>query len=305
MTTEKQGRSKIVLFLLLTAAFGSLFYYLIITGGGTDAAGGGYVLALMWAPGVAALLTRLIVQRNLRGFGWKLQNVRLYILAYLLPLLYGALIYGLVWLTGLGGLNAETLAQVAAQAGLTGQPTAVLILVLLALAGTVNFAVFALPGAIGEELGWRGLLVPELAQRMSFTKTALLSGVIWVIYHAPVIIWSDYNSGAPTWYALSMFGVAVISISFVYAWLRLRSGSVWTAVILHASHNVFILGFFDPLMLNTGVTNYITTEFGVGLALVSVLLAVLCWRRRDAVEVSSGASAHGVPQAAAGALTAD
>lgn len=284
MTQVSDSRKKIAVFLLLTGAISSVLYYLIITGGGIDGAGGAYTQYLMWAPGASALITRLIFQRNLRGFGWKPRNFGAHALAYAFPLLYGAVIYGLVWLAGLGGLNRDTLDMVAGQLGLQGQPAVALIAVYLAVAGTVSFIIGALPGALGEELGWRGLLVPELAKTTSFTRTSLISGLIWVVYHAPVIIWSDYGSGAPTWYVLTMFAVTVTSMSFLYTWLRLRSGSVWTAVLLHASHNMFILGFFDLLMVDTGVTNYLTTEFGAGITVVSLLTAVICWRRRHMVE---------------------
>jgi membrane protease YdiL (CAAX protease family) len=92
---------------------------------------------------------------------------------------------------------------------------------------------------LGEELGWRGLLVPELARRFSFTATALISGVAWAAWHVPVMVLADYhNPGAPLWFGLVCFAVLVIGISFAFAWLRLKSGSVWPTVLLHASHNV-------------------------------------------------------------------
>jgi len=39
--------------------------------------------------------------------------------------------------------------------------------------------------ALGEEIGWRGFLVPQLASVTSFTKTALISGLIWAVWHYP------------------------------------------------------------------------------------------------------------------------
>jgi hypothetical protein len=51
---------------------------------------------------------------------------------------------------------------------------------------------------------------------------------------------------------------------------------------LHASHNQFIQGIFDKLSGKTGITPYITGEFGVGLALTSVVVAYVFWRmQRD------------------------
>jgi membrane protease YdiL (CAAX protease family) len=155
----------------------------------------------------------------------------------------------------------------------------------------VVLAIFATLGVLqsmfftlGEEIGWRGFLVPELARTWSFTTTALITGAIWSIYHYPLILFADYNSAAPKWFALSVFTWSVIADSFMYAWLRLKSGSVWTAVIIHASHNLFIQQVFDPMTNDRGMTMYVTTEFGVGLAIVYSVVAFYCWRRRGEVE---------------------
>ena len=87
----------------------------------------------------------------------------------------------------------------------------------------------------------------------------------------------------------------VVSISFVFAWLRLKSGSLWTAALLHASHNLFVQGILDNLMRNTGRTLWYTTEFGAALALTGAAFAVHFWTRRGEVEavdkVAAAASA--------------
>jgi hypothetical protein len=44
----------------------------------------------------------------------------------------------------------------------------------------------------------------------------------------PLLIWGDYNSGTPAWYGLTFFTVIVISVSFIFAWIMLKSGSLWT-----------------------------------------------------------------------------
>jgi CAAX protease family protein len=57
-----------------------------------------------------------------------------------------------------------------------------------------------------------------------------------------------------------------------------ESGSLWPAVLLHTIHNQFIMGIFDKLTGNTGVTPYITGEFGVGLAITGLVVAYVFWR---------------------------
>jgi hypothetical protein len=60
------------------------------------------VARLMWCPALAAIATRLLFQRNLRGFGWRTGKPRYLLLGYVLPLGLTALVYSGVWLTGLG-----------------------------------------------------------------------------------------------------------------------------------------------------------------------------------------------------------
>lgn len=270
-------RKKIVLFLVLTFSFSAVFYYLIASSGEI----GPYSAGLMWCPGVAALLTQFIFQRNVRGLGWGAGRLKYLLLSYGLPIIYGLIIYGVVWLTGLGKFNPNEIAQqVAAQFQFeVSSPIVVVVLYALVL-GTIGILLSGLT-ALGEEIGWRGLLVPELAKETSFTKTALISGVIWSAWHTPAILFADYKAAEiPAWYSLTNFFVAVVGLSFAFAWLRLKSGSLWTAVILHASHNLFIQNIFTPLTRDTGITAYLIDEFGIGLALAGVVIAWIFWRKR-------------------------
>ena len=220
----------IATFLALTALFSAVWYFLMIRAGTIQAAHGLYVLGMMWSPGLGALISRLVWQRNLRGQGWGWGATRWQLLAYGIPVLYATVAYGAVWLLGLGAFRAPADVSIVRR------------LVTIATLGTVMSSV----SALGEELGWRGLLVPELAKLTSFTRLSLLSGAIWAAWHMPAIFLLDYNAGGtPHLYAAGCFAVMVMGIAFVFAWLRLRSGSVWTGMFLHASHNLWIQGFFD------------------------------------------------------------
>ncbi|NPV56868.1 MAG: CPBP family intramembrane metalloprotease [Anaerolineae bacterium] len=132
--------------------------------------------------------------------------------------------------------------------------------------------------ALGEEIGWRGVLVPQLASRNTFVQTAVISGIIWGIWHIPLILAGGYSSYAPTWYAIICFMVLITGMSFAFTWLRLASGSLWTAVLLHASHNYIIQRILDRITIDTGNTQYFSTEFGLGLAIMGILVALVFWR---------------------------
>ncbi|EAR24493.1 hypothetical protein A20C1_12717 [marine actinobacterium PHSC20C1] len=109
--------------------------------------------------------------------------------------------------------------------------------------------------ALGEELGWRGWLLPKLLP-LGLVPALLISGVIWGLWHAPLIL-LGYNYGnVPGWLALAaMVGMTTV-IGAVFSWLRIRSESVWPAALAHGSFNaaagfslVFVMAgeSFDPL----------------------------------------------------------
>jgi CAAX protease family protein len=65
----------------------------------------------------------------------------------------------------------------------------------------------------------------------------------------------------------------------VHVDLRLKSDSVWPCAIFHASHNLFIQGFFTPLTGARGdITPYAIDEFGFAVPLAATLFAVGFWK---------------------------
>jgi membrane protease YdiL (CAAX protease family) len=262
--TKNNAKKQAITYLIIIFLFSLPWYVLISLNGGLAGGGQGYVGILMWMPALAGLLTAFIYQRNLRGMGWGLGKPKYYLIAYLLPLLYAGIAYGLVWLLGLG----------AVQPGAMGENWPLMSVFYL----TIGIVLSALL-AVGEEIGWRGLLVPQLAKFNSFTRTVLISGVIWGLWHVPMIIGGGYSSGAPTWWAIACFMVLIVGVSFAFAWLRLASGSIWPAVLLHAVHNTFIQSILDEMTIDTGHTPYFTTEFGLALAVMGIIVGVVFWRQ--------------------------
>jgi membrane protease YdiL (CAAX protease family) len=263
---------KIAIFLALTVLFSSVFWIPVIRAGNITIGGGLYVLGLMWSPGLAAIVTRLVTQRNLRGMGWKPRTWALLGVAYALPLLYALPVYLVAWGADLGAF-APSKWQV--QPGLT-PVTGVL---LIATAGLIGMII----SATGEEIGWRGLLVPELAKITGFRNVALISGVIWAAWHVPLIVGANYRAAeTPLVFGLACFTIMVVALSFLLAWITLRSGSFWPAALMHAAHNLFVQSVFDYATEDTAKTNWLTGEFGIGLALTIALAAWMLIRRSAA-----------------------
>jgi uncharacterized protein len=280
MPEKASSRQQIITYLVLVFAFSSVFYFLTLRAHSLGAGAGLYVFGIMWCPALAGMATLKIYQRDLSDLGWKWPEKKYAIQAWFIPLLYASITYAIVWCFRLGGFpNQEFMDAIAARMGLRASP-AISTIVYVLLAGSFGMAK-GLASSLGEEIGWRGFLVPELFKNIGFTGTALISGVVWSCWHYPLLIWADYNSGTPTWYGLTCFTVMVISIAFVFAWMRLKSSSVWTAALLHTSHNLYIQAIFTPLTRNTGKTAWYIDEFGAALPLVALLFAIYFWSRRN------------------------
>ena len=233
----------------------------------------------MWCPAAAAILASLVTRRPLSAIGWRF-DARWILLGLAIPIAYAAVAYGAVWALGLGAVPShDFLARLQARFG--GSPGAALGKY-LAIQATAGLLISCIAG-LGEEIGWRGFLVPELSRRLSFAKTSLVSGVVWSLWHYPLLLFADYNGGTPAAWSLACFTLMVLGISFVFAASRLASGGVWPAAVLHGSHNLFVQGVFDPITADTGRTKWWIGEFGAALALAAVGVAALTlawWRRR-------------------------
>jgi membrane protease YdiL (CAAX protease family) len=167
--------------------------------------------------------------------------------------------------------------------GFPGWPRATALFLAIPCYATLG-VIGAMSRTLGEEIGWRGFLIPRLVQRIGFTWACLLSGCIWASWHYPGLLFSDYNAGTRPGFALACFSLMVIADSFVLGWLRLKSGSLWPAAVLHASHNLFIQAIFDGMTAPVGRALYITTEFGAGLVLTTAACALYFWTRRNELE---------------------
>jgi membrane protease YdiL (CAAX protease family) len=274
--STNNAKKKIITFLVITIILSIIFYGLIIQAGGVEEeAATIYVALLMWSPGLAGLITTFIYQRNLRGIGWGLGKPRYLVIGYILPVLYAGIIYGAIWLFSLGKLDTSALEGNLMNA------------LLKTLTGGVLGAALL---AVGEEIGWRGLLVPQMAKINPFARTAVISGVIWGIWHLPLLFWGGYSSGAPTWYAALCFMVAITGLSFAFTWLRLASGSIWPTVLMHAVHNTIIQSYFQKITADTSYTAYIGTEFGLGLAISGVIISVIFLAKGRSLDLTAEAS---------------
>lgn len=267
-------RRAIPAYLLSVLCLSSIFYLLIAkssTGGGAWI---DYIGCLMWCPALAAFITHKYLGRPISTIAWNWAPTRYNLAAYFIPLGYVALIYAFVWSTGFGGFYSKSfVGLVAKDFGFGPLSQAATITIYFCFTATIA-VVRDSATVLGEEIGWRGFLVPELAKHHGFVATSLISGIVWALWHFPILLLGTYHSSTPVWYFLPLFTVTVVTINFLWTWLRLKSGSIWPCVILHAAHNTFFQRFFDPLTVYNKKTPYVASEFGAALTIVSICIAV-------------------------------
>jgi len=272
----------IAIFLFLTAGLSAVFETLMGRMGSMTRL---LVTGVMWCPGIAAMLTALILGRDVRAMPWRWGQTRWIVAAWLLPAGYGLAVYLPVWLLALGGSgfgNPVTLAQWSQEVlgkGPTSLPGALFCLSLLATLGVIGSAA----NALGEEIGWRGFLVWEMRKVLPFWQVGVASGLVWSVWHYPGILFTNYNAGSGSHLLqLALFTASVTSMGVVFAYFAFRSNSLWPAAVLHASHNCFIQRVYTPLTTTGPGTHLYIDEFGVLLPVATIALAAYFIRRARA-----------------------
>jgi membrane protease YdiL (CAAX protease family) len=209
----------------------------------------------MFGPALAAVLVRLIRHEGFADAGLRLVGSgrpgawRMYIAAYVVPPILVALSIGFVMLVGLQHWalpqHMQALAQVISKTlpstghshnGTSAQQLATLSIVeQSALAFT--FAIpFNMIFTFGEEFGWRSYLPLRLAP-LGGIPAAIITGIVWGLWHAPLIILNGYNYPGHPVLGVIMMVVFTVVLSMIFTWLRFRSGSVWPSTLAHGAVN--------------------------------------------------------------------
>ena len=267
-------RFLVLLFVTLTIAFTAPWVLLLLHAQSLDIGRGFVIHTQMWAPALAAFACCAVFRIPVDFLGFQWPGMRAVGLGYLLPIGYAVIAYLFVWSTKLAPADFDRFLRISQRSLHLGTGAGVLNVALIMTFGVLQSAV----SATGEEIGWRGFLVPVLAQRLHFTGVALVSGFIWALWHFPLIVFGTYSSSAPKWVALVCFTVMILATGALAAWLRLKTGSVWPAAMLHACHNAVIQWVFDPMTVETGRAAWFAGEFGIALAVTSTLFAIPFWK---------------------------
>jgi membrane protease YdiL (CAAX protease family) len=292
MTTEetapRTGRKALV-FVILTFASSWLI------AGGYYALGGRLnhplailvLLVYMFMPMTAAIIVQKVIYRqplrkplaiSFRPNRWFLVAWFLFAIAALATIVVSVLVPGVEYSADMAGfiarfasaLTPEQLAEMKAQmAAFPIHPLWIGVAEGLIAGITINAV-----AAFGEELGWRGLLQRELLH-LGFWKSSALIGVIWGIWHAPIII-QGYNYPQHPVAGVAMMTVFTLLLSPILGYVTLKAKSVVAAAIAHGTLNgtagiplMVLVGGNDLTVGITGLAGFVV------LAAINLAIFVL------------------------------
>ena len=230
-------------------------------------------LVLMWIPAFSAIIASVVAIRERReklalksvitGLGIRKCRIRYILLAVLIPLIYLLIPYMIYWKTHPDNF------------GYTG---VALHLVLKDCLPMMVIGIFPnIISAMGEEIGWRGYMLPALTKRSNLVKALIISGLFWACWHLPLLAFGDYMTGAPVWYKLPAFVLCILPVGSIIGGLTYLSRSVWPAAFLHAAHNNYDQAVFgvitrgDDMMYYVSETGFLTIICAWVIAIIMIV----------------------------------
>ena len=284
---KKQLQKQLCIFAAFVAAFlaaGSIWYWQT---GGTLA-----LTVLMFTPTVSVLLTTLLA-----GAGWKellanfhlkprlRQNKGRYLGVWLLtPVVayLGAAFYFLLF-----PQQFTLQSALAVESGMQGTDYIAFLATMIPLAVLVN-PLMGLPQCLGEELAWRGWLLPKLTERFGQLRAVLLTSLVWGIWHAPVVAMGyNYGEGHPLANVAAMVLFCLV-LGVIQGFLFWRTDSIWGPVLFHAAVNGIDLWKPTDLFMNSPANLFVGPNLvGIVGGLGFVLLVIWCLRQIGRGKVSA------------------
>jgi membrane protease YdiL (CAAX protease family) len=213
---------------------------------------------VMFMPLLGVLLMLLVVTRDgysargWAGLGLHRPGFRGWGLALLMPLFILLPSYGIVWSLGIGTLRLP------AEGGS--------LVFNLLIDGLLFSTIFAL----GEEIGWRGYLLPRLLS-LGPIRAMLLSGFLHGIWHFPMIFLTPaYHSEGNRLIVIPLFVLLFTVGGILYGYLRLTTNSLWPVALFHGAWNTV----WGVLTTVTVASSPLANEYlGGESGLVTVLIA--------------------------------
>jgi membrane protease YdiL (CAAX protease family) len=226
---------------------------------------------MMLIPALVAIILRFVFAEGFRNSGFrfgKFKNYMIMLVAIvgfvILSVVLNALIYGKNpdWKLVHSGMNTMTL---------LGKPVSTFTfwsfqILVIGLLGNITFPIIMM---LGEEYGWRPYLFQKLLP-MGFWKANIITGVIWGIWHSPIIL-MGYNYGYYTWAGVLLFIVVTTLLGTMFNYMYVRGNSVILTAVGHGWFN----GLVPSVLLLTGFMGKDTLVAPIGLIGIGIMLVML------------------------------
>jgi|EndMetStandDraft_8_1072994.scaffolds.fasta_scaffold129775_2 CAAX protease family protein len=201
-----------------------------------------------------------------RGIGLNRAGVRTWPSALGIPLLLCGGAFGTALLTGAGQLRPLHVT------GFTAGSFAVNTL--------LNFTLMMVI-LVGEEIGWRGFMLPRVQMLTSKRRAAVVTGFVHGLFHMPlVLIATTYDADGSRWIVAPVTVLTITAAGVFYAWLWDRSGSPWAVTVGHSAANLtFDFGFTAIASTTPASLAYVAGETGFATLGACVVLAALLLTR--------------------------
>lgn len=239
------------------------------------------IVVYMFIPAFSSILTRIILKEGFKDVSFSLGNLKIWKgigLALLIPMIICGITYSIAWLSGIARFQypeGGMLEPIYNILGLQYLPAPFSFIYLVVLSGVLGSLLNLIP-VMGEEMGWRGYMLTRLVDA-EFSRPILISGLIWATWHVPIVIAGLYVEGSSV--LLSVLGIyfCIVPFSYITAYLRLTTGSVWPSVIIHTTWNAIIQGPFARA--STGYQTEIWIgESGLITAIIILITAIITSR---------------------------
>ena len=238
---RKMTKKRLCVYLLVT--FGVTWIPTIlfsVNGGEYNSGAMEFILTFsMLCPAAAMLVTRFITKEgysvNGRGFlqlgiDFNKRKWKWYLFAILIPIIYLDLGQGLMYLLFPKCFNPEMLEVYGVSEGTLWMYP------IVGITSTVMLSI----GALGEELGWRGYMIPKLEELFGIKKAIIVGGIIWGIWHFPAnYMGHNFGTGywGEPWSGFVVFTIFTVFVGALLVLVTVKTGSIWPATFLHAVNN--------------------------------------------------------------------
>lgn len=243
----------------------------------------------MMIPSFCVIITQFFTKEGFRSQYLKLNfrdNIGKYLLSYFLVQLLiagGVIVYFCIFPSAFDGKLESISSLILEQTG--EQPSISDMYSLMAVQLSFSFIsgpIVNIIFAFGEEYGWRGYLFPHLCEITSPLKASLIAGVIWGIWHTPLIAMGhNYGLNYPGFPYLGILAMLLFCVvmGVIFSYFTYKTESVFPSVLMHSALNAFASAglYFDRQLTPNPFIGPAPTGIlgGSAFIIIGILCAIL------------------------------